>query len=570
MKKIDKTKENIKVDELDERTRKQMFEKFVQAGGKVIQEREKPTTRNSKTIKPASRVVRQSQAKTPPKESKQPKIQSDEIFETWLQKKLSRLLIRLRLFFLGVTSLSAEYCKPRFMDNLIHTYKTALLQFQVQYYHIFNPQYSKKVIAKLDQINPLYYELIVMISNIFDRTRFNEIEALQQSNDMVHVQKLRNYLLPMYKSLYILYPYIELIELAYRNALEIQASVENQKSTSYEKRKYIRNSLYITFYKFLPRLHILFCHYYNVYIDITSPYIRTILQINDSDLPGKRKAVKPGEKEEEQQQTQEEQKELSEIPQHIAKGLSLMNISTSDIAALFSRDSYVQANPADKAIITYALFKKFDDEFSIILTTNKIKYNIQFTDAGKIDYKNKLTDCYNELRKVTESFEEYKHVLETYERIRAEKPINNAQYIEYTKRLTQLEKKKKVESRNMRMTTKAIMDRIAAELDVLIRDMDEENKIIENPQDFLEFDVNVEAVHLLQNKKVYEAIHLAYFYACALSYRLSEGDLAGDIEFKDGEAPIGIGQQINVTGTVSQEEKKQNQTSVIKELEDLF
>ncbi len=568
MKKIEKTKENIKVDELDERTRKQMFDKFVQAGGKVIQERDKPSARNTRNIKPSSRILPQPQPRTTSREIKQHKIQSDAIFETWLQKKLSRLFIRLRLLFLGVTYFNADYCKPRFMDNLIHTYKTALLQFQVQYYHIFNPQYSKQIIAKLDQINPLYYELIVMISNIFDRTRFNEIEALHQSAD-VSVQKLKNYLIPIYKSLYILYPYIELIELAYTNALEVQASIEKQKTSYYEKRKYIRNSLYITFYKLLPRLHILFCHYYNVYVDITSPYIRTILQINDNDLPGKRKAGKPGQKPEEEQ-TQKQQEQLSEIPQHIVKGLSLMNLSTNDIVALFPKDSYVQANPADKAIITYALFKKFDDEFSIILTTNKIKYNIQFTDAGKIDYKNRLTDCYNELRKVTESFEEYMHVLETYERIRAEKPLSNAQYIEYTKRLTQLEKKKKVESKNMRMTTKAIMDRIASELDVLIHDMDEDNTIIGNPQDFLEFDVNVESIHILQDKKVYEAIHLAYFYACALSYRLSEGDLAGDIEFKEGEAAIGIGQKNNNSGNASQEEKKQNETSVIKELEDLF
>ncbi|MCX8123384.1 MAG: hypothetical protein N3F66_04380 [Spirochaetes bacterium] len=568
MKKIDKTKENIKVDELDEKTRKKMFEKFVQAGGKVIEEREKPSIRQTKIVKPAVRTVSQTPQRTVPKEPKQPKIQSDEMFETWLQKKLSKLFIRVRLFLLGVSGLSAEFFKPRFMENLIHSYKTALLQFQVQYFHIFNPQHSKQIISKLDQINPLYYELIVMISNIFDRTRFNEIEALYQSTSMVSMQKLKNHLMSMYKSLYILYPYIELIELAYNNALEIQASLEKQKSTHYEKRKYIRNSLYITFYKFLPRLHSIFCHYYNVYIDITSPYIRTILQISDSDLPGKRKASKPAEKAEEQ--IPKEQEEQPQIPQHILKGLSLMNLSTNDIVALFPKDSYVQVNPADKALITYALFKKFDDEFSIILTTNKIKYNIQFTDAGKIDYKNRLTDCYNELRKVTESFEEYMHVLETYERIRAEKPLNNAQYIEYTKRLTQLEKKKKVESKNMRMTTKAIMDKIATQLDILIHDMDEENKIIENPQDFLEFDINVESVHILQNKKVYEAIHLAYFYASALSYRLSEGDLSGDIEFKEGETPLGIGSQKKDAHSTLQEEKKQNGSSVIKELEDLF
>lgn len=113
MKKIEKTKENIKVDELDERTRKQMFEKFVQAGGKVIQERDKPSTRNTRTIKPATRILRQPQPRPTSREIKQQKIQSDEIFETWLQKKLSRLFIRLRLLFLGVTYFNAEYCKDR-------------------------------------------------------------------------------------------------------------------------------------------------------------------------------------------------------------------------------------------------------------------------------------------------------------------------------------------------------------------------------------------------------------------------------------------------------------------------
>ncbi|MGQ9843255.1 MAG: hypothetical protein ACUVRK_06780, partial [Spirochaetota bacterium] len=138
----------------------------------VIHAREKPSTRNSKIIKP-SQITRKPQPKKTVQESKQQKIQSNNILETWLKKKFSKLLIRFRLFFLGVTYFSAEYCKPRFMDNLIHTYKTALLQFQVQYYHIFNPQSSKQIIAKLDQINPLYYELILMISNIFDRTQFN-------------------------------------------------------------------------------------------------------------------------------------------------------------------------------------------------------------------------------------------------------------------------------------------------------------------------------------------------------------------------------------------------------------
>ncbi|HQG43777.1 MAG TPA: hypothetical protein PLH80_05660, partial [Spirochaetota bacterium] len=103
--------------------------------------------------------------------------------------------------------------------------------------------------------------------------------------------------------------------------------------------------------------------------------------------------------------------------------------------------------------------------------------------------------------------------------------------------------------------------------------MDEEHKIVDNPQDFLEFDINVESAHLLQDKKVYEAIHLAYFYACALSYRLQEGDLAGDVAFKDGETPLAIVQHNEKSSSASEPgdtSTKKESSSVIQELDDLF
>lgn len=574
MKKVDRTKENIKVDELDDKTRKQMFDKFVQSGGKVVNEHDSQQIKLKKRVPTVTTSTKRTYpAKNTVKESKQPQIKHEVVFETWLQKKLSHLFIRLRLLFLGVTGFSADTFKHRFCYNVIHDYKTALLQFQVQYFYLFNPQYSKQIIAKLDAVNPLYYELIVMISNIFDRTRFTEIEEIIQQNEPVSTSKLKNHIIPIYRSLYILYPYIELIELAYRTAYDTLGTIEKQKSSVYyERKKFIRNSLYTTFYKLLPRLHIIICYYYNVYIDITNPYVQTIMQITQDDLPGKRKAIQSNQ-EASQQQEAETQEQTTQTPPHIIKGISLMNISTNDIMTLFKNNSSVQPNPADKAAITYVLFKKFDDEFSIVLTTNKIKYNIQFTESGKIDYKNRLADLYNELRKITESFQEYMHILETYERIRSEKPMSNAQYIEYTRILTQLEKKKKVQSKNMRMVTKSIMDAITAELDILIKDMDEEHKIVDNPQDFLEFDLNVESAHLLQDKKVYEAIHLAYFYACALSFRLQEGDLAGDVEFKEGETPLAMVQQNEKSSSASETgntSTKKESSSVIQELDDLF
>jgi hypothetical protein len=63
------------------------------------------------------------------------------------------------------------------------------------------------------------------------------------------------------------------------------------------------------------------------------------------------------------------------------------------------------------------------------------------------------------------------------------------------------------------------------------------------------------------------------FYACALSFRLQEGDLAGDVEFKEGETPLAMVQQNEKSSSASETgntSTKKESSSVIQELDDLF
>ena len=64
-------------------------------------------------------------------------------------------------------------------------------------------------------------------------------------------------------------------------------------------------------------------------------------------------------------------------------------------------------NNTDKVLLTYLLFLEFEKEYSFILTTNKIKYNVDFSTNVKIDFRIKMQDIFNSLNKCRDHFRSY-------------------------------------------------------------------------------------------------------------------------------------------------------------------
>ncbi|HOD13415.1 MAG TPA: hypothetical protein PK307_00990 [Spirochaetota bacterium] len=592
--KIDKTKENIGVSRLDEKTRKDLFEKFVESGGKVIDEKNIrrqlviDRTLQKEYLKKVGSYSESGQkpAKTKADESKiiAASIKPDHSGVNSLALFFSRLKLRFKLRFLGVTGFGGYFFRDKFFRKFNNSYKPALMDIQILYLDIFrrSPSVGRNITAKLDNIKPVYYELIEMVGNLFDKIMVDQI--LDQYMNFPQVpkktQELKEQMMLLYKKLHVIYPFENTIIDAYEQAVDLYLKVEDNPSDShFGMTRRIRSSVFVIFHKLFPRLHLLFCLYqwwpYHDY----DPDIDAILGVTESDKPGNRQLAKyfdelsvPAGEEEQSEEKIESQESDDAAVKGVKYGLSLM--ASLDLARL--RQEYDKTrlfenvSDADKVFITYLLFNEFDREYSFILTTNKIKYRTDFASRDRIDFRSKLNSLYDKMKASTDSLREYADELETYEKSRREKPSSSSQYIEYSKRMESLVNKRNLAGKKALSMVRNYMLEITEELQVLLEDMNEHQIYIENPQDEIIFDPLIEGNKKSNGKKIYEALYIVYCYALAFAYRLSQnGDLSGNLEFKKEEMEQLQKQHKEISHEIQQKQEGEKKKSVLEELDDM-
>lgn len=585
MKEIDKTKENIRITELDDIQRKDLFNKFVDAGGKVVSNRGKKRalaidrekqyeyrnrlddhykslkSRNnsSSEIKVSSEPVRVS-----------PNIASGSLF--------AGFRIRMKLRFLRITPLSTVYFNKKFLKNFSEDYKPALISMQMMYYHFFkkNPQQGRRIRDRLDKISTIYFDVIEKIGELYDQMVIDQITMHYQNFPDVPkpLSDLRDPLMSVYRSLYILKSYENIIYNAFDKTLEIDNDINEGGSQKY-KRKDVKNALYVIFYKLYPRLHALFCFYQNdIYYD-TDSLIDNILAIAESEKPGsrmkrafKRKDASVNSDSSDETMSKDESVEIDVVQTdpYLRDGLELLSsLDFSALRRLDKKRAYEYVDDADKILICYLIFLEFEYEYSFVMTTNKIRFNVDFIDNVKVDFKTKLQDLFNEMRKCHEAFLAYADSYAAYSKIKVQRPIGSEQYYAYSKRLDDSIKRKDQVGNLARMILKSYMDRFGSELEMLINDMDSKELFIENPQDILDFTVEIEGDKKLHNKKIYEAVRIIYSFVSALVWRLGpEGDLSGKIDNFD------ISKSSSITGEAdSKQPSKEAGGSILDELDDI-
>ncbi len=597
--KVDKTKDNIGVSKLDEQTRKNLFSKFVESGGRVVEE--KPSSRRL-TIdrekqkqflkrvetRPANKRVKKDRPVTiearPVVAKKTDTGQDVGTFGLFID----RVKIRFKLKFLGIAGFNGYYFNNRFFKKFNNLYKPALMDLQIIFLEIFrkNPAVGRNITAKLDSIKPLYFELVEMMGNIFDKIIADQI--VEQYVNFPQLPKktleLKEQILSIYKKIYVLNAFENSIQAAFERAIDYYAKAGDTSGDShYSMTRRVRNDIFITFHKFFPRLHILFCMYQWRGYQLYDTDIEAILGVGEADKPGNRQLAKyfdemagPQDETSKPVQTEPEDEEESadkERLKAIRQGLEIM--SKLDMAQLrkdYDRQRlYESVSDGDKVFITYLLFSEFDREYSFILTTNKIKFRTDFVARTKVDFRAKLNTLYDKMRKSSDSLREYAEEMANYEKSRREKPSNSSQYIEFTKRLEVLETKKKTLGKNAMAIVRDYMIEIVQELQVLLDDMNSHQIYIENPQEELVFDPSIEGEKKINGKKIYEAFYIIFCYALAFAYRLSqEGDLSGDLEFRKEELD-----QMKDQGKEQQSAEKENldkksDKSVLEELDDMI
>jgi len=562
MKDIDKTKANIKLHEIDEKQRKELFQKFTDAGGKVVSERDKrrglvidreKQKKHQKYLDEHYRSMKTDSVKSSYTIKPVPAgIKNRPLVE---DTPWNKFRIRMRLRFMRVTGFNTLFFNEKFLDSFTGSFKTSLMEVQMAYLSIFkrDQNIGSRIIVRLDKASPLYFAVLERAGEIFEPMIIDQITEKYLSFPSVPqaITDLKEPFIDLFRPLFILKPYENTLMNAFEKSITLYSDMADSKNAKTIKKRDIRNALFIIFDKLYPRLHTLFCQYYGILFDENDKRIEDLLSIAPAEKPeGRRRGARPSspfssggysEQEVTDAGNEEEETEDQEEDVTVKEGLKLMyGLDFNTLRKIYDkRNRFEQIYDNDKTFLAYLLFLEFENEYSVILTTNQIKYNIDFSSSTKVDYRESMQELFNRMRKCHEAFLSYYESYGSYCKIRNAKPISNEQYITYTKRLDEVTKRKNEIGTQCRYIIRVFMDNVAHVLSELVDDMNGRQFYINNPQDILELFYQIEGEKKLKDKKIYDSIQIAQRYAAAMAHRLSPGgDLTGTAEFSEDQAMV--------------------------------
>ncbi|PJZ82465.1 hypothetical protein [Leptospira meyeri] len=553
---FDNTKRAIGVGKLDDSARKDMFNKFVNAGGEIIKEKQPPKEDDTKKSRPEPKV-RQSTVSRGGDDSRSgsrgnnqnksdsgnTKSQADSKaqYEKEISSFSARFGIKLKCWLARVTSFGSSDLTPKFMHDFSMRAKQALIELQYSGNELLaNQQYSPQLSKALDKINPLLVELLAMGQKLYNGPELTDITdpIMVAPESPVAIERVKNPIYALFKRMYILYPYQETLKKSFVQAYDELQKIEGKPSLIYaNKKRKVTQEIDNLFEGFFDRLYLVVLRAENKNIPLISRYMENLLGINPEDRPGQRKSGEnvPGGKELEskdakkEEESKDEDKKEEEIPlsKEQAYGLRLMQMySIPKLRKKFDpKNEYANIPDSDKALLALFYFYEFDDEYSFVMTTKKIDIKPGSVNGVKVDYRQKMLDIYEGTRTIIDQFRIYNDILRELEKHKANPGAN---YIEASKKLTGIEQKRTGQSRTVRLAIKEFSLKSRDSLLVLIKDMKGKKEIVANMNDVLTLD-SMESRKRLNKKPVKQCIMESYCYLMALYDRLETGDLFGGL-----------------------------------------
>ncbi|MBV6494106.1 MAG: hypothetical protein LDLANPLL_02132 [Turneriella sp.] len=567
---FDKTRSAIRANELDSSERKEMLERFKSAGGQVLKEKslsEKQADARRAQEARVGGVSSRSVAGGAIQETKLPselrrereREEAEKIQRTRQEyekalKKISgpgaRFMIRLRCFMGGITPFGGKFLKPSFVHFLNLELKQALIEFNLIGNDLFlqRPSIGKKILHNLDAKNPLLMETLEYAHHAYNSEYFSSFMTAAQTNSPVPIEAAAASIKSIYRVLYILYPFQETFRKAMGYALDIFIPEAQKAKLSQEslqgmavKQKRFQTNLKVAFQIAFPKLFNLVCLVDGMDYPAMSPILEKAIQVSQGDKLGQRRQGEGALAQSmdangienttgaEGVQEEAENKAPEKVSEHAATkeyqyGMTLMNAQLPPVLLERydkSKRMLEKVPLNDRILISYLYFLEFDQEYSFVLTTNKIKINVDYSGGVKSDYKKQMADLYNDSRAIIKAYEKYE---EMYQEHQAQVARKSSNYIEKSKLDDKAKGRLDMEGRNVRGLIRNFMDSVAKAMALLITDMRGAKQIVGNMDELLKFDGS-EKDRRLNGQAVKKSIMDAYSFAFTFKERITNGDL---------------------------------------------
>lgn len=568
---MDKIKQKLKLDRLDDVNKKELFNKFTEAGGQVVDLNKRKGPTEHKSTKPGTKVkdvetvatvksqnirqmrleeerrrkMEQKAAESLSKSSSASAGSDDNPVNKWIESFSAKLTGT----FSGIFNLRASRFKRKFADLILEKYQNALLESQMVLASVLhqNEMVRDEIKKRLsvDQSVSYLYELMYRYDSVYEQPLFQKIGSLNA--DLKQVNDMRSEFIKLFKPLYILKSYSTALKNAVERALLFEKELRRLDSnTAFANYRKVNNNIDFIYQKVYPKLFSLVDFYYKEESRKRNVYFREFIGVSEEDEIGffttkwreeqeyfaqkeriqnevKGGSSPTGENTSEVQEGHSgEESVFNRAMKHLKSTINFKQIlanyrTKKDLRALFAIN--------DKVFLTYALIDFFDKEYSSLFTSSKVGYNVSFSFGSRFDIKKDLSDTYYKINNLV-----YERVNEYLKVIREIKKAETDTYMsidEKSNRMNQFSVQRSQISRTLRKEARGLFEKFSKSLLLVVNDYEGSKNILQNPEEVLGYNKKIDGVRLLDGKKVIDGIYEAYYLCYMIHFLLVEGDLGG-------------------------------------------
>ena len=549
----DELHKKLGANKLGKDEQKELLEKFKEHGGQVVKAPGQETPGSTKNRAKGSSSDRHSGSAKSKHGAKTKTSHSDEENKKQQEEKKKRkkpqgtgLFDRLSLYLnsltSGVTTFSGGMFKQKFIDNINNRLNSELVTLNGIVNSIVNPKTGNTKLIKgmLIQNDVYLYELLRLLTQLYQPTDF-ELMAKKTSgfSSSVDFMLVEEPLKKIYRRLYHFWPYTLRIKNAIMMGLGVHKEYNKLSEQDYEeKMSQGLQAVRFIFEEFFERpLHYAFCKLQKQYILAHDhDTIKEVLQINENEtveyliqeVLKKRMVSKKSGKEdleeetdgEERSEVQEEEEVVQELPAQLENGKRWIE------GLNYSRDNATEKDPKyyfdnnDKIFRVYIVLEEFEKEFSFILTSNKIRFNVDWYENKKMDPKKELSDLYLGINACHDNIKDYVEIIKNIYKAENDHAMSISHKNEVLSKLN-INK-----TRLSNITRTRLLD-ICRSLEKIMHWAAERKEvIIQNADDILHFDTFDGKKKVEGNSQV-QIISLCSSFVGYLRYLLEFGELGG-------------------------------------------
>lgn len=552
---IDNTREKIGIREMDTSERKKLLKLFTEHGGKVVdqditQQPKKPIQRQHSSQNSKDTSKKLETRKVPPKEGltsqkfqTKPLAPGTQKIQKSAEKKASifgRIKIQLRGFQFNLFTLGGNKFKNTFIRSVQKPIRERFIDISLALNSILLGEVS--VINEIKRLSTgkssTFYEVLVRLRDLYDEKEYLAIAKVISNKSIpkkAHIPLFKQFL----KKLYILGQYRSICKMCIEKAILIQGKHNRvHRDVIQSMIDQLRADIDVILGDFLEEFHIIVCKMTRTFFPLFSPSLDEFLEISEKDRIG---YITLMEKKAKMEQIKREKALFDEqrgkgefdgqeiiFPAHIKRGIPLIRETIERYERLHRNDSDNIINLIDKNDSMFKaalLLDIFDNEYSFILTTGKVSFNIDYREQKKINIKKDLGNAYLVLSEAWEAVKEYTEILEEINDIGG-----NFRYSPYQQSvmIKTLEKKRLVLKRNAMRKIALVMKMLEEILQYVITDYNAHKRLLQNPEEVLYFDKNIDREKGVDGKKVIEAIFEAFLFSSTFTFLFNLNELSGN------------------------------------------